>query len=443
MKHKGIVIKEIEKIKFLREMCKEERPYFLAFAETWLNDKMKEAEYEIEGYSHVASHRKNREGGGTIVYIDNGATYKPLVSVSDKMCSIVAVHLEELNLIVFMVYRPPPNNKDKGNGKDIYHGDKLERSFDDIVLSNINKVISKFQAPTPDIILAGDFNFPKALWDAGIGTVQTDIPCNRKSLQKLIDVASRYNLLQTVTEGTRVTRSGRRNILELIFTNNHELITSVQVEPSEITDHEYIKCETSYKLSAMGKEHVHDNGTNLSTYNYESANWKNIKAELKKINWPEILAEHESSEEKLKVILEIVIKIIEENCTTFRNQRGSHSNKIPRDRRVLFKKRKILNKELQKRNPPDKKKRIEKAIGEIDKKLLDSYEEENIVNETRAIEYIKSNPKYFFTYARKKLKTRKKIGPFDMGGEKITSLLEICIKLVEQYSSGFSQPDPK
>merc|ERR1712179_604628 len=108
VKHEGIVIKEIEKIKFLREMCKEEKPYFLAFAETWLNDKMKEAEYEIEGYSHVASHRKNREGGGTIVYIDNGATYKPLVSVGDGMCSFVAVHLEDLNLILFMVYRPPP-----------------------------------------------------------------------------------------------------------------------------------------------------------------------------------------------------------------------------------------------------------------------------------------------------------------------------------------------
>ena len=55
----------------------------------------------------------------------------------------------------------------------------------------------------------------------------------------------------------------------------------------------------------------------------------------------------------------------------------------------------------------------------------------------------KSNPKYFFTYARRKLKTRKKIGPFDMEGKKITSLSEICIKLVQQYSSSFSQPDPK
>ena len=89
----------------------------------------------------------------------------------------------------------------------------------------------------------------------------------------------------------------------------------------------------------MGKEHVPDNGTNLSTYNYESANWKNIKASLKKINWPEVLAKHKSSEEKLKVVLEIV-KIIEENCTTFRNQRGFYSNKIPRDRRVLFTRKK-------------------------------------------------------------------------------------------------------
>merc|ERR1711874_110972 len=126
------------------------------------------------------------------------------------------------------------------------------------------------------------------------------------------------------------------------------------------------------------------------------------------------------------VILEIVIKIIEENCTTFRNPRGTHSNNIPKDRRVLFRKKKKLNKKLQKRNLHNRKKRIEKAIGKIDKKLLNSYEEETFVSESRAIEKIKSNPKYFFTYARKKLKTRSKIGPFDIEGEKFTSLLDMC-----------------
>merc|ERR1711909_145286 len=115
----------------------------------------------------------------------------------------------------------------------------------------------------------------------------------------------------------------------------------------------------------------------------------------------------------------------------------------PKDRRVLFRKKKILNKELQKRSPPDRRKQIEKAICKIDKKLLNSYKEETVVNEARAIENIKSNPKYFFSYARKKLKTKNKIGPFDIEGEKFTSLSDICIKLVQQYSSSFSQPDPR
>ena len=101
-------MKEIEKIKFLRDMCKEEKPYFLAFAETCLKDNMKGAEYEIDGYSYVASHRKDRGGRGVIIYIDEDASYKSLISISDEMCLIVAIYLEELNLIVFMVYRPPP-----------------------------------------------------------------------------------------------------------------------------------------------------------------------------------------------------------------------------------------------------------------------------------------------------------------------------------------------
>ena len=122
--------------------------------------------------------------------------------------------------------------------------------------------------------------------------------------------------------------------------------------------------------------------------------------------------------------------VVSEGAFVVFYSKGCMTDEIPRDRRVLFKKKKKLNNELQKSIPTDKKKWIEKAIGEIDKKLLDSYEKENIVNEARAIENIKSNPKYFFTYARKKLKTRNKIGPFEMKGEKITSLLEICIKLV-------------
>ena len=44
------------------------------------------------------------------------------------------------------------------------------------------------------------------------------------------------------------------------------------------------------------------------------------------------------------------------------------------------------------------------------------------MKETQALEKIKTNPKHFFTYAKKKLKTRSKVGPFELNGEKIDKL---------------------
>ena len=89
-------------------------------------------EYAIDGYEHVASHRKNREGGEVIIYIREDITYNFLTSVSDEMCSMVAVHLTKLNLIIFLAYRPPPNHKSN------YHGDILEKSFNNVVIDNIH-----------------------------------------------------------------------------------------------------------------------------------------------------------------------------------------------------------------------------------------------------------------------------------------------------------------
>ena len=57
------------------EQCQEEKPYFMAFAETCLKKEIKEVEFEIRGYSHVTSHRKNRKGGGVIIYINDNLTY--------------------------------------------------------------------------------------------------------------------------------------------------------------------------------------------------------------------------------------------------------------------------------------------------------------------------------------------------------------------------------
>ena len=101
------------------EQCQEEKPYFMAFAETCLKKRIKEVEFEIRGYSHVTSHRKNRKGGGVIIYINDNLTYQTWVSVSDEICSMIAIHVNKLNTVVFIVYRPPPCYT------NIYHGEIL------------------------------------------------------------------------------------------------------------------------------------------------------------------------------------------------------------------------------------------------------------------------------------------------------------------------------
>ena len=100
--------------------------------------------------------------------------------------------------------------------------------------------------------------------------------------------------------------------------------------------------------------------------------------------------------------MDIVIKMVENNCNIFESRGGTQSNNIPRDRRILLRKKKKLHKKLRNTNSAETKTELKNGIGEIDKKLLESHDEENIMKETRALEKIKSNPNHFYAYAKKK-----------------------------------------
>ena len=99
-------------------------------------------------------------------------------------------------------------------------------------------------------------------------------------------------------------------------------------------------------------------------------------------------------------------KAVEEHCPKFTHQRGIAKKNIPRDRRILHRKRKKLKSKLKKENVSnDQKHDIEKNIAHLDTELLNSYQNERINGELRALENMKTNPKHFFAYAKKHLKT--------------------------------------
>ena len=289
-----------KKLPFIRETCILEKPYFLAFAESRLNENIKEAEFNIQEYSYCASHRQNRKGGGVIMYINNKLTYRTLITASDAMCSMVAVYINELNLIVAMVYRPPPDHGTQ------YNGELLEKSFRKIVIDNMYEMMNDYKSPVPDIVIAGDFNFPKAVWKHGIGEAKATTRNENNSLQQLIDVASNLNLLQKISFGTRKTKSGNSNILELVLTNNHDLVSNIYGERSELTDHDYIICETSHNFNIDKDEQIETADTNLSSYNHEKTVWDTVKGKFRNVNWIDTLNSCTNSEDKVKSFLEIV-----------------------------------------------------------------------------------------------------------------------------------------
>merc|ERR1711874_628668 len=102
----------------------------------------------------------------------------------------------------------------------------------------------------------------------------------------------------------------------------------------------------------------------------------------KQDKWNEILEKCDSSEEKIIKIIEIVMKIIENYTSKFKFPRGSQTNKIPRDGKIMLrKKRKLILKLI--RCCTNKKNNTESAIADIDKKLLKSHKDEKVENETR------------------------------------------------------------
>ena len=88
-----------------------------------------------------------------------------------------------------------------------------------------------------------------------------------------------------------------------------------------------------------------------------------------------------------------------------------------------------------------KKLEIQKKLVETEKKLQESYSQQNKNEENQAVEAIRSNPKYFYTYAKRHNNLNTSIGSLeDKNGHLINDPSQMANILSEQYESAFSTP---
>ena len=114
-------------------------------------------------------------------------------------------------------------------------------------------------------------------------------------------------MLQIIKEPTR-----GKNTLELVFTNETSLITSIGVSKSKLSDHDSIEIGTNYTINKQTEVRTIDENKDcdLKNLNFyaKTVNWKAINDDINLIQWENVYKEKDTLEiskdleEKLKYL---------------------------------------------------------------------------------------------------------------------------------------------
>ena len=172
----------------------------------------------------------------------------------------------------------------------------------------------------------------------------------------------------------------------------------------------------------------------------EDVDWTKLNSALQNVDWSAELSEMDSNKQ-FDHFVAVCENIASHHAPQKRSTAPSRKSKIPREMRILMRHRTKVNKQLTKNQPSTKRKELMDELVDIELKLQDSYRRSTSAQEQKAVESIKQNPKYFFTYVKKFCKTKPSIGPllnkhkqFAVDNQEMANILR------EQYSSVFSTP---
>jgi len=211
-----------------------------------------------------------------------------------------------------------------------------------------------------------------------------------------------------------------------------------------VSDHYVVECCTQYNSihKLRPDEEKPDLASPFDKLNFHSdeVNWDEVSKNLEAINWADEISSCQP-EEMADKFLQLLLTA----CSGFVPEKRTASTlattKIPRDRRNLMRKRKTLEGKLKKSKTETKKRNIEGKLTTIEILLQRSYQASYHQGEARAIQSIKSNPKYFFSYAKKFSKIKSKIDPLLNDKKQYTaSSQEMANILKSQYESVYSEP---
>ena len=402
------------KINYLNDLVAERNNNIaIVLTETQLQPEIMDSELKISGYTLYRKDRLNRSHGGVAIYVNDNIVSHHKSSFSNGVCEYISVllNINNKNIELSSLYRPPDTNY---------------AEFDEVVCFILDEV----KLHPMDCILLGDFNFPNINWKESSVSNLLFADYSGQQALKLKELTDKLFMTQFINRPTR-----KMNILDLLYTNNQNLIQSIDVVPTIYSDHNVINIETNIVNVIKPPCYEENILLPLKNVNIYSTNFENVNKTLSTIDWKKELTDKDPSE-CYNYITEIIVRLVTLN-SKLKNKRKKISQEF-RNRKILWRRRKKLEKKL-KENPLDNE--LVRRISEIENEIKDLYEKEEKRNEMEAIQKIKSNCKYFYSYAKRTTISGTSIVKLeDKNGCVKTDREEICNVLQDQYVSVFSSP---
>ena len=408
------------KLKILNEEASTENAILIALTESHLTEFHLDSETQLNGYTCYRTDRASgRKKGGVITYVQNSfSAYVEVLAVgSNSYVEYHMLYIKQLALVVITLYRPP-------------------ECPSDLFISSLEEIKIKLETIStclPNIIFTGDFNFPTVDWNSE--SVIVGGAGYRLQAESLIQFARNLCLQQFIEIPTR-----EENILDLFFTNNEDIVQEYDVTPWKASDHRLITVKTSIMKYPVEKSLAHRKGTGFNVLNLFSSrtDWPAIKNELSQVCWhpfdgdPQPVALYEE-------ILQVCLNICARHSP--KRRLNIKTNDIPRDRRILMRKRASVRKKLKTTKTENNKRLIEARLEMIDQKLKDSVLQQQQLAEMTAVEAIKTNPKYFYTFVKSQSKLKTDVMALTSADGNLESEPhKLCELFSQQFARVFSTP---
>ena len=345
----------------------------------------------IEGYTLLKvnsprnEHKKRfgRKCGGVTMYVrdDIASLFNTVLEYATNSIQAIILFSAKLNVVIGTVYRQPDDSQ---------HGHPSTANNFINLLDSIQQVLTDIAIEhSPVIILGGDFNLPNLYNNHKARSKE-----ERLMTQALNSFCLEYSLSQIIQSSTH--KDG--NILDLLLTNNALHIHSHAVIPTLNSISHHYTMHVATRLFIDSKTCTSNKSKNWETYAkhnfyHKDIKWDNINGKLSLVDW-ENEFHNKPVDEMLEIFYKLTYQIVSDNAPlkTFSDKKIS---KTERESRNLTRRRRRINKYLLRITSPQRIKKFHSEHICIEQKLQNLYKNFKIYKEYKAIDAIKSNPKYF------------------------------------------------